>query len=102
MRAGLLPEWREARSPAAGHLLHAFANDGNRNGGGAALIGYAVGFSRRTIDWMWFSIFLGWAFKVILLRLGGMHLYRRALPFSSSVTTRSPRGENSRVTTAAL
>jgi hypothetical protein len=44
-------------------------------------IGYAVGFSRRTIDWMWFSIMLGWACKVILLRLGGMHLYRRALPF---------------------
>jgi hypothetical protein len=44
-------------------------------------IGYAVGFSRRTIDWMWFSIFLGWAAKVLLLRLGGMRLYRRALPF---------------------
>jgi hypothetical protein len=44
-------------------------------------IGYAVGFSRRTIDWMWFSIFLGWAFKVLILRLGGMQLYRRALPF---------------------
>jgi hypothetical protein len=44
-------------------------------------IGYAVGFSRRTIDWMWFSIFLGWALKLLLLRLGGMHLYRRALPF---------------------
>jgi hypothetical protein len=44
-------------------------------------IGYAVGFSRRTIDWMWFGIFLGWAAKLILLRLGGMRLYRRALPF---------------------
>jgi hypothetical protein len=44
-------------------------------------IGYAIGFSRRTIDWMWFSIFLGWAAKVLLLRLGGMRLYRRALPF---------------------
>jgi hypothetical protein len=44
-------------------------------------IGYAVGFSRRTIDWMWFSIFLGWAAKLILLRMGGMPLYRRALPF---------------------
>ena len=30
---------------------------------------------------MWFSIFLGWAAKLILLRLGGMRLYRRALPF---------------------
>ncbi len=44
-------------------------------------IGYAVGFSRRTIDWMWFSIFLGWAAKLLLLRTGGMPLYRRALPF---------------------
>jgi hypothetical protein len=44
-------------------------------------IGYAVGFSRRTIDWMWFSIFLGWAAKLVLLRFGGMRLYRRALPF---------------------
>ena len=44
-------------------------------------IGYAVGFSRRTIDWMWFSILLGWAAKLLLLRFGGMRLYRRALPF---------------------
>jgi hypothetical protein len=44
-------------------------------------IGYAVGFSRRTIDWMWFSIFLGWAAKLIILRFGGMPMYRRALPF---------------------
>jgi hypothetical protein len=43
-------------------------------------LGYAVGFSRRTVDWMWFSIFLGWAVKAILLRMGGMPLYRRALP----------------------
>jgi Family of unknown function (DUF6785)/Domain of unknown function (DUF6784) len=43
-------------------------------------LGYAVGFSRRTVDWMWFSIFLGWAVKSILLRMGGMPLYRRALP----------------------
>lgn len=43
-------------------------------------IGYAVGFSRRTIDWMWFSVFLGWLCKGILLRGGGMKLYRQALP----------------------
>jgi hypothetical protein len=43
-------------------------------------LGYAVGFSRRTVDWMWFSIFLGWAVKAILLRMGGMPMYRRALP----------------------
>lgn len=44
-------------------------------------IGYAIGFSRRTIDWMWFSIFLGWVAKLIVLRFGGMPMYRRALPF---------------------
>jgi hypothetical protein len=43
-------------------------------------IGYAVGFSRRTVDWMWFSIFLGWAAKSVALRMGGMKLYRQALP----------------------
>lgn len=43
-------------------------------------IGYAVGFSRRTVDWMWFSIFLGWAAKAAVLRLGGMRLYRHLLP----------------------
>jgi hypothetical protein len=43
-------------------------------------IGYAVGFSRRTVDWMWFSIFLGWAAKALILRVGGMRLYRQALP----------------------
>jgi hypothetical protein len=43
-------------------------------------LGYAVGFSRRTVDWMWFSIFLGWAVKALIIRFGGMPLYRRALP----------------------
>jgi hypothetical protein len=43
-------------------------------------LGYAVGFSRRTIDWMWFSIFLGWVVKLMILKLGGMPLYRKALP----------------------
>jgi hypothetical protein len=43
-------------------------------------LGYAVGFSRRTLDWMWFSIFLGWAVKLLILRFGGMPLYRAAMP----------------------
>jgi hypothetical protein len=43
-------------------------------------LGYAVGFSRRTIDWMWFSIFLGWLIKLLILRFGGMPTYRWAMP----------------------
>jgi hypothetical protein len=43
-------------------------------------IGYAVGFSRRTIEWMWFSVFLGWLFKLLILRSGGLKSYRRCLP----------------------
>jgi hypothetical protein len=43
-------------------------------------LGYAVGFSRRTIDWMWFSIFLGWLAKLLILRFGGMPAYRWAMP----------------------
>ena len=44
-------------------------------------IGYAVGFSRRTIDWMWFSLFLGWALKLLVIRAGGLNGYRRLMPF---------------------
>ncbi|MBW3621914.1 MAG: hypothetical protein KY468_00715 [Armatimonadetes bacterium] len=43
-------------------------------------IGYAVGFSRRTIEWMWFSVFLGWLIKLLILRSGGLGTYRRFLP----------------------
>ena len=43
-------------------------------------IGYAVGFSRRTIEWMWFSIFLGWLAKQLILRSGGLGAYRRFMP----------------------
>lgn len=44
-------------------------------------LGYAVGFSRRTIDWMWFSIFLGWLIKLIIIRAGGLPAYRKLMPF---------------------
>jgi len=44
-------------------------------------VGFAIGFSRRTIEWMWFSIFVGWFFKFLTLRSSGLTGYRRLLPF---------------------
>ncbi|MCA1597039.1 MAG: hypothetical protein LC772_11535, partial [Chloroflexi bacterium] len=44
-------------------------------------LGFAIGFSRRTIDWLWFSIFVGWACKSLTLRAGGLEAYRKLLPF---------------------
>lgn len=42
--------------------------------------GYALAVS-FAMDYFWFSFFLSWLFKVILLRAGGMKLHRRAIPF---------------------
>jgi hypothetical protein len=42
-------------------------------------IGYAV--SLTGIDWIWFPIFVGWVIKRIILRYGGLQMYRQALPF---------------------
>lgn len=43
-------------------------------------VGYAVAGS-WTMSWMWFSIFLSWLVKYLLLRGGGLRLYRRGIPF---------------------
>jgi hypothetical protein len=42
-------------------------------------IGYAMGASWPMINY-WFSIMLGWIFKVLVLRYGGARIYRRFLP----------------------
>ncbi len=42
--------------------------------------GYVIGSSNWTGGWLWFSIFISWLIKVILLRFGGIRLYRRAYP----------------------
>jgi len=42
--------------------------------------GYVIGSSNWTGGWLWFSIFVNWLIKSILLRLGGIRLYRRAYP----------------------
>ena len=43
-------------------------------------IGYAVG-NTDTMTWIWFPTLLGWLFKTLILRYGGINLYRSALPF---------------------
>ena len=43
-------------------------------------IGYAVG-STDTMTWIWFPVLLGWLAKSLILRYGGVKMYRSALPF---------------------
>jgi len=43
-------------------------------------IGFAIGPTQPVID-LWFSIFLGWLLKVLILRLGGVPVLRRLTPF---------------------
>jgi hypothetical protein len=42
--------------------------------------GFALAHAGYTLPWVWFPTFLGWAAKGLLLRYGGMWLYRRAVP----------------------
>lgn len=43
--------------------------------------GYALSLSYWNTSWYWFSIFLSWLFKYLLIRLGGLRIYRLAMPF---------------------
>jgi hypothetical protein len=43
-------------------------------------LGYAVA-NTGALDWMWSSILVGWLFKFLTLKYGGMPLYRKTLPF---------------------
>jgi hypothetical protein len=43
-------------------------------------VGFAVA-SGWSISWMWFSIFLGWLCKWVILRSGGLKAHRKAVPF---------------------
>ena len=41
---------------------------------------YAIASSPHTFGWLWFSIFVSWAIKSLILRFGGIRSYRKALP----------------------
>jgi len=43
-------------------------------------IGYAVA-NTGALDWIWFPILIGWLCKAVILRYGGIKLYRTCLPF---------------------
>lgn len=42
--------------------------------------GYAVASSIWTFGWLWFSVFISWAAKNLILRFGGIRLYHKVLP----------------------
>lgn len=42
--------------------------------------GFAMAIS-GSLEWLWFPILVAWAVKTAVLRWGGMHTYRRSLPF---------------------
>lgn len=42
--------------------------------------GYMVAGEKSTIGRLWFSIFISWSVKTILLKVGGIRLYRKAYP----------------------
>jgi uncharacterized protein DUF6784 len=43
-------------------------------------LGYALA-NTNSMDYMWLPFLLAWALKALMLRYGGMRLYRAALPF---------------------
>jgi len=43
--------------------------------------GFALTGNTWTVGWLWFSIFISWLVKLVLLKQGGIGAYRRAVPF---------------------
>ena len=43
-------------------------------------LGFPIG-DTWVMEWVWFSILLGWLFKSVILKYGGVKLYRRLKPF---------------------
>jgi len=44
-------------------------------------IGYVMTNLRWILYWIWFSFFIGWLFKAVVMRYGGVSGYRRFMPF---------------------
>ena len=42
--------------------------------------GYAVASSMWTFGWLWFSVFISWVAKNLIVRFGGIRLYHRVMP----------------------
>ena len=42
--------------------------------------GYLISGEQSTMGRLWFSIFIAWSLKNILLKVGGIRLYRRLFP----------------------
>ena len=42
---------------------------------------HPIGFALPRMTWTVFSLFLAWACKAVILRIGGVQLYRRSRPF---------------------
>lgn len=40
-------------------------------------IGYAVGFTKRTIPWIWWAFLMGWLLKAVTLKTGGHRLHQK-------------------------
>lgn len=43
-------------------------------------VGYAVA-NTFTMEWLWCATFIGWLVKLVIIRYGGMRLYRQGIPF---------------------
>jgi hypothetical protein len=55
----------------------------------AAGAGYALAHAFLAMTWVRFPMLMGWAAKALILRYGGMKLYRARIPFFLGL----PRGD---------
>ena len=43
--------------------------------------GYAISLGEWNMNWYWFSIFVSWVLKLVILRFGGIQAHRKSVPF---------------------